>query len=230
MSRFRFQIKRVIAATERIRPRSRSILGPTRYSTTPRRTKYDLILNLSCASKSTMSVRAPTKSSSCDNDDIAKCQRKWTPTQIQRKRALDRQAQRASREKTKNRIAHLEALVESFQSNCNDNDRVNELLKTISEQRTEIERLRVVIRGISRLIEDTDITPESSHTAIESDSLPANELTSNSPDGEPCNDEFDGVLQKHCSSIPIGVEAMHFQHLPLDESVVLEDIISPIVE
>ncbi|ETN45779.1 uncharacterized protein HMPREF1541_09612 [Cyphellophora europaea CBS 101466] len=76
--------------------------------------------------------------------------RKLTPAQLAHKRELDRRAQRTNREKTKNRITHLENLVESLQGS--DKDRTTTLIQQIDQQKTEVERLQGLLSAVAKLV------------------------------------------------------------------------------
>ncbi|RDW74140.1 hypothetical protein BP5796_07582 [Coleophoma crateriformis] len=67
--------------------------------------------------------------------------------QRERKRALDRKAQRASREKTRSHIAHLEKMV-AILTEKNGNGTTAELLEEMGRLHDEIDRLRKIIEGI----------------------------------------------------------------------------------
>ncbi|RFU29850.1 hypothetical protein B7463_g6514, partial [Scytalidium lignicola] len=71
-----------------------------------------------------------------------------------RKRALDRKAQRASREKTRARIAHLENLVKTLSEGHNDASTVRELLAEIDQLNAEGERLKKVIKDIRGVVDE----------------------------------------------------------------------------
>jgi len=72
---------------------------------------------------------------------------------IERKRAHDREAQRASRAKTKAYIAHLEKTVADLSSNSGDN-RANYLSQHASKQAEEIESLQGLVNKIRSLVHD----------------------------------------------------------------------------
>lgn len=148
-----------------------------------------------------------------DKEEV-KCGRKWTPTQLQRKRQLDRESQRVAREKTKNKITHLEALVKSFQEN--EDDRIKKLLKKIDEQQAEIQSLRDVLRGINRLIGSSNIATSVGECEPES----------------PPDQEFAEMDVRAAEDMSVEVQEPPVQQkmidLPMDESIVLEDLISPI--
>lgn len=138
-----------------------------------------------------------------------KCGRKWTATQLQRKRQLDRESQRVAREKTRNKITHLEALVKSFQDN--EDDRIKKLLKKIDEQQAEIQNLRDVLRGINRLI-------GSSHVAAS--------VEPETPRDEELHEPH--IAEEVSEIVELTVVQDKTACLPMDESIVLEDLISPV--
>jgi hypothetical protein len=71
--------------------------------------------------------------------------------QRERKRALDRKAQRASREKTRSHIAHLEKMVQIL-SDKNGNTATSELLEEMGRLQAEIERLKKIIDAIKSVL------------------------------------------------------------------------------
>jgi hypothetical protein len=71
--------------------------------------------------------------------------------QRERKRALDRKAQRASREKTRSHIAHLEQMVQIL-SDKNGSAATSELMEEMSRLHAEIDRLRKIIDSIKSVL------------------------------------------------------------------------------
>lgn len=71
--------------------------------------------------------------------------------QRERKRALDRKAQRASREKTRSHIAHLEKMVQIL-SEKNGTQAMGEMMQEMGRLNGEIERLRKIIEGIKSVL------------------------------------------------------------------------------
>ena len=71
--------------------------------------------------------------------------------QRERKRALDRKAQRASREKTKSHIAHLEHMVKILGGD-NRGSSTSELMEEITRLNGEIDRLRKIIDSIKSIL------------------------------------------------------------------------------
>src|SRR4051794_1593087 len=71
--------------------------------------------------------------------------------QRERKRALDRKAQRASREKTRSHIAQLEKMVKIL-SDKDGSPAMSELLEENSRLHGEIERLRKIIENIRSVL------------------------------------------------------------------------------
>lgn len=82
---------------------------------------------------------------------------KLTASQRERKRAIDREAQRSIRIKTKNYIAHLESLVKAMeQSDTNgtdsENSRSRELMNQLRQSQEEVRRLREAMLGVQRTL------------------------------------------------------------------------------
>ena len=76
---------------------------------------------------------------------------KLSDERLARKRALDREAQRSSRCKTKNHIALLESRIEAL-TRVQDNGDTKELIDQIEQQRIEIEALRSKLKSIAKLV------------------------------------------------------------------------------
>lgn len=86
-------------------------------------------------------------SASNQDTDVPKPKRqKLTDSQLERKRELDREAQRTIRERTKTHIAHLEGLVKQLQGE--PGSEVQRLVAQLNESRTEINRLRDALGSI----------------------------------------------------------------------------------
>jgi len=64
---------------------------------------------------------------------------------------LDRKAQRASREKTRSHIAHLEKMVQIL-SDKNGSAATSELMEEMSRLHAEIDRLRKIIDSIKSVL------------------------------------------------------------------------------
>ena len=82
---------------------------------------------------------------------------KLTPSQRERKRAIDREAQRSIRMKTKNYIAHLENLVKLMEQNDTggpegENSRTHELTNQLKQSQEEVRSLREAMLGIQRTL------------------------------------------------------------------------------
>jgi hypothetical protein len=73
---------------------------------------------------------------------------------------LDRKAQRASREKTRLHIAHLEKMVKIL-SEKNGRTATGELMQEMTRLHAEIERLRKIIEGIKSVL-GTDVLESTS--------------------------------------------------------------------
>lgn len=74
---------------------------------------------------------------------------------IERKRAHDREAQRASRAKTKAYIAHLEKTVAELTAASGDDDRAHYLAQHATKQSQEIESLQGLVNKIRTMIQDS---------------------------------------------------------------------------
>ena len=94
------------------------------------------------ATNNTPALRRPRKPSLRSTDD---------DKQRERKRALDRKAQRASREKTRSHIAHLEKMVQIL-SDKNGSAATSELMEEMSRLHAEIDRLRKIIDSIKSVL------------------------------------------------------------------------------
>ncbi len=79
--------------------------------------------------------------------------------QRERKRALDRKAQRASREKTRAHIAHLENMVRIL-SGSSGSSSTGELLEEMNRLHGEIDRLRKIIENIKSVLGVEFLEPE----------------------------------------------------------------------
>jgi hypothetical protein len=82
---------------------------------------------------------------------------KLTASQRERKRAIDREAQRSIRIKTKNYIAHLESLVKAMEQNDShgpegDSNRTKELMNQLRQSQEEVRRLREAMLGVQRVL------------------------------------------------------------------------------
>lgn len=107
-----------------------------------------------------------------------------------RKRELDRRAQRNARERTKNRIATLERLVEDLQSN-DPGGQVARLMKQLDEVNGKKDNLLRTVRAIQNLIRDTTLPVE--------DACADDHNSSSSPDNDPRDIQYanmpnDGAL------------------------------------
>lgn len=80
--------------------------------------------------------------------------------QRERKRAMDRKAQRVSREKTRSHIAHLEKMVEIL-CEKNESEATTELMAEVSRLNIEIDRLRKIIETIKSVLRADSFEMES---------------------------------------------------------------------
>lgn len=82
---------------------------------------------------------------------------KLTPSQRERKRAIDREAQRSIRIKTKNYIAHLENLVKVMEQSDTigadgENSRTRELMNQLKQSQDEVRSLREAMLSVQRTL------------------------------------------------------------------------------
>ncbi|KIX10411.1 uncharacterized protein Z518_01493 [Rhinocladiella mackenziei CBS 650.93] len=138
---------------------------------------------------------------------------KLTASQRERKRAIDREAQRSIRVKTKNYIAHLENLVRIMEKGGTDSreggadkngqghapngqseERARELLSQLRQSQEEVGRFREMVSGVQRLIGGAlDSAPEA-----EPKRLTFSGLATNGPSVQPA---FQRGLQETSSQI-----------------------------
>ena len=90
---------------------------------------------------------------------------------LERKRASDREAQRALREKTRSHVAHLESLVQSLQGE--QDGRIERLIAQLDQQRQEISKLKAALTSISKIAEVAKATGGAEST--ETISMPQDE-------------------------------------------------------
>lgn len=84
-----------------------------------------------------------------DVDQPKSKRQKLTSSQLERKRELDREAQRTIRERTKNHIAHLESLVKQLQGE--QGTQVQRLVAQLNESRAEVNRLKDALNSIVKI-------------------------------------------------------------------------------
>lgn len=103
-----------------------------------------------------------------------------TPSQLARKRANDREAQRAIRQRTKEHIDRLEFELEELKRHQNRDDTVKDLMRRNKHLEDELERLKDELRRIN--ICNPTTYPHAAHPSVYKDSLPGgSELSSQAP-------------------------------------------------
>jgi hypothetical protein len=116
---------------------------------------------------------------------------KLTPSQRERKRAIDREAQRSIRIKTKNYIAHLENLVKVMEQSDTtgvdgENNRTRELMNQLKQSQDEVRSLREAMLSVQRTLSTVlgdgtlsiDTARHSSHSASPPSVIEAQSSTS----------------------------------------------------
>lgn len=78
-----------------------------------------------------------------------------------KKRELDRRCQRMARERTKNRIAYLESLVEDFRSQ-DGSGRLAKLMQQLNDLSKERDELKKVVRAVESVVKNVAATDEQS--------------------------------------------------------------------
>jgi len=91
---------------------------------------------------------------------------------ILKKRETDRKCQRMIRERTKSRIAYLEALVEEFRQQ-DSSGRVETLMNQLSEMKEERDGLAKKVKNIENIISDGKLKEESDTRLLAISSIPA---------------------------------------------------------
>jgi len=76
---------------------------------------------------------------------------KMTPAKLERKRAIDRESQRATRTRTKNYISYLEKTIQDLEQNSSD-ERIQSLSRKVKDQQEQIEKFVSVVSAVSNLL------------------------------------------------------------------------------
>ncbi|KAK0660415.1 hypothetical protein QBC41DRAFT_383794 [Cercophora samala] len=106
-----------------------------------------------------------------------------TPTQLARKRANDREAQRAIRARTKEHIERLEKELEEFRSRQSRDETINQLKMRNNALEREVFNLREELKRCSHMFSPPGISQPSAPAC----SLPASILTTPAPGFEPAD-------------------------------------------
>lgn len=99
---------------------------------------------------------------------------KINPERLERKRATDRETQRAIRAKTKSYIEHLEATVQRYEQSSGD-ELTQSLASKVSEQHSEIVRLQGVVKNARKMLEAAmsgELESEDQAQILDSESMP----------------------------------------------------------
>lgn len=116
-------------------------------------------------------------------------ERRWTTSQLERKRQQDKEAQRISRARTKNRIAELESLVTFLKAN--GSEQVQKLYSLIERQQREINELQNVIDSVAKLTSRAKLPPAPDFAA--SETLKSVEVLPDVPVGSMNGENVEGM-------------------------------------
>lgn len=76
---------------------------------------------------------------------------KMSAARLERRRAVDRESQRATRARTKAYIANLEQTISALEKNSN-NEQTATLMKQIQQKQAEIDRLNALVSSVQKLL------------------------------------------------------------------------------
>lgn len=76
---------------------------------------------------------------------------KMSAARLERRRAVDRESQRATRARTKAYIANLEQTISALEKNSN-NEQTATLMKQIQQKQAEVDRLNAVVSSVQKLL------------------------------------------------------------------------------
>jgi len=94
-----------------------------------------------------------------DNKSLSRRQ-KMSAARLERRRAVDRESQRATRARTKAYIANLEQTIAALEKNSN-NEQTSNLMKQIQQKQAEIDRLVALVFSVQKLLAPATSTIES---------------------------------------------------------------------
>ena len=133
--------------------------------------ELDAVSSQDRASGSFHPMQKPEPGSGPSSGTSAKRKRplKLTPHQRERKRAIDREAQRSIRIKTKNYIAHLENLVKVMEQSDTtgpdrENTRTRELMNQLKHSQDEVRAMREAMLSVSKTLSTVLSDPGNLHT------------------------------------------------------------------
>ena len=106
---------------------------------------------MSAGSRNTVNLSSIPQTSDTKHQKPLLQTQKLSDERLARKRALDREAQRSSRCKTKNHIALLESRIEAL-TRVRDDGNTKELIDQIEQQRIENEVLWAKLKSIAKLV------------------------------------------------------------------------------
>lgn len=90
---------------------------------------------------------------------------KMSATRLERRRAVDREAQRATRARTKAHIDQLEQTIAALKQNSN-NALISSLMQKMHQQQEEIDRLNALFTNVRKLLGTTSNEPQISEYTL----------------------------------------------------------------
>jgi hypothetical protein len=95
-----------------------------------------------------------------DNKSLSRRQ-KMSAARLERRRAVDRESQRATRARTKAYITNLEQTISALEKNSN-NEQTSNLMKQIQQKQAEIDRLNALVSSVQKLLAPPSVNIEHS--------------------------------------------------------------------
>lgn len=99
-----------------------------------------------------------------DNKSLSRRQ-KMSAARLERRRAVDRESQRATRARTKAYITNLEQTIAALEKNSN-NEQTSNLMKQIQQKQAEIDRLNALVSSVQKLLAPPNVNVDHSEWTI----------------------------------------------------------------
>lgn len=99
-----------------------------------------------------------------DNKSLSRRQ-KMSAARLERRRAVDRESQRATRARTKAYITNLEQTISALEKNSN-NEQTSNLMKQIQQKQAEIDRLNALVSSVQKLLAPPSVNTEHSEWTL----------------------------------------------------------------